>query len=331
MTKPEDQSRSKSLLHLLLATARTRVLSSNNLVAARELVAGMRVEEFGASWRISTEINGKKLSIECPKNQFVFYPTKSEESYTQEPYLQNRKSANALVEALFVEAGLVESKVVKRPLNLRNFSVISGILVIQLAVLVADLVWKDVSLSYLLVTAYLVVCLTKFYAPSHLRKKVILTGLLIMFSLTLSGPSGDGYLANLGWIIFLDELASLLPRYLRPLNWVSKMLKICIFLGVLTIVFFEFSDGTSNGVKFALFSILAFRVSFLTNMPKKIKELSLGLSLIALITFLIDLVLMNSLLLFKLPVALAVSIWLGISGSRSTPLRVFSGISLLGA
>jgi hypothetical protein len=331
MTKPEDQSRSKSLLHLLLATARTRVLSSNNLVAARELVAGIRVEEFGESWKISTSISGKELSIQCLKNQFVFYPTKSGESYAQEPYLQNRKSANTLVEALFTEAGLIEIKSVKKPFNLRKFSVILGILVIQLSTMVKDIVWNEVSLSHLLVTTYLVVSLTNFYPPGHARKKAILTGLLIMLLLTLSGPSGNGYLTNLGWVIFLDEVASLLPRYLSPFRWLSKLLKISISVGVLAILFFEFSDGSSNGVKLVFFSLLVFKLSFLAKIPKKFKELSLGLSLVVLVTFLIDLLLTDSLLLFKLPVALAVSIWLGITGFRSTPLRVFTGICLLGA
>ena len=331
MDKPEDQSRSKSLLHLLLATARTRVLSSNDLEAARQLVANIRVEEFGESWKISTATSGKELSIECPKTQFIFYPTKSDESYTQEPYLQNKKSAKALVEALFIDAGLIENIEIYKPINLRNLSVISGILVIQLSLLMRDLVWNNLSLSYFLVTTYLVVSLTKFYPKNHLRKKLILTGVLILCLLTLGGAPEGGYILNLGWVIFLDEIASSLPKYLSPSQWVSKLLKPLIFLAVLVILFFEFSDGSTIGVKLVFISLLLFRLSFLTKMPKRFKEILLGVSLMLIIIFLINLLSVDSLLLFRLPVAFGISIWLAISGSRSTPLRVFTGLSLLGA
>ena len=330
MTKPEDASRSRSLRHLILASARTSVLTSSDVHAARELVSNIQIEDEGDFWCVRSILDGKRIEIQVSKKQFVFYPTKEASAYSQNPYIQNRKEATSVVNQLFAEAGLINYPENRKTNYRPNTYILFSILFLQVTVLLSNVYDPGGNFAKFLVIGYVVISSLTFYSDRNRIIKVALTGVIFTTLFELGYSTSYHYWVILGFVLLTDEIACMLGLWRTDNMFIKNISTLTLQIVVLSLIASRLIEEDSLSHKVLFLSLLVFKLSFIRKMPLITQKILLSLSILTLFYFLLETFILSPHLLFRIPIVLSVSLWITVNGFHSTPLRVFSGLLTLG-
>ena len=96
-----DQSREKSLYFLLLSTLRRNNLHQGKPEKTKQLVKNLEILELDDDWVILSVVDTLEETVTISKTEFKFYPNKKLSSYSDDPTLLNKETANYIVRSLY--------------------------------------------------------------------------------------------------------------------------------------------------------------------------------------------------------------------------------------